>query len=1004
MALATLAGLSEADRKRVMGWLEEFDNNWHEKRLAAQVRELPRQGPVRAAALAEMVKIDLVNQWQKGRHARLEVYLKALPELGTTDTVAVDLIVAEFRARQAAQQPAKVEDFAARFPQQAGELRALLQDDDRGSIGAAQQETRKTGADMPRHSTGPVSLPEQFGRYRIIKELGKGGMGAVYLAHDLQLDRKVAVKIPHFTPEDGPRTRERFFREAKAAAHLDHPNVCPVYDVGEINGIHYLTMAYIEGKPLSDLIQKGKPLPQRGVAALVRKLALAMEQAHAAGVIHRDLKPANIMINKRREPVIMDFGLARRMDKDARVTRSGQVLGTPAYMPPEQVMGDVDAMGPGSDVYSLGVILYELLTGQRPFSGGVGQVMAKVVTEPPEPPSTIRPDLEPALEAICLKAMAKETDQRYESMAAMAAALSRYLKVDVAEARPVKKAPGKAAPAAKAPSEAEKLVAQLVDQLVSRIEPAESRAATARRFSRWTLVAGAVFLLGIAVVAVVLVRNANVKVENTVVVKLQDIKELSDPTIVVFILDGKEISREELAKPIKLGVGKHELVAKRADGTVVSRRAINIRDDKTIEVASAVPEKGVDTNDGKDPPIKDPKDDVKDGKAGPIKDPKNDVKPGEQWQPVFNSKDLSGWSTWPTGTTGWVAKDGILEGSGPLTHLFSPHGSHQNFRIRFEAMINDGGVGGIYFRAKFAPGKPYGYLGVINSTANYGYGKTGSVYHAGPFSYQLGQRVEKTPIRADTWFTGEVIANGNHIQYLVNGEKVLDEVDVQKSYSEGFFALHRETQATNIKLRKFEVEELPPGRPVVQPGAEGGWVQLFNRKDLSGWKAFTKGTAGWRVNDGILIGSGPVNTLFTQRGDYENFHFRVECKINDQGDAGQFFRTQFAPDVPYGYVVKINSTANGDKMGTLYRVGGSSYHPGEAPRQAYAMIKPDTWFVQEVIADGNHLVVKVDGKTIADIVHQKDFYTKGHLALHKYNPRTIVQFRTIEIKELPGAQ
>jgi serine/threonine protein kinase len=181
-------------------------------------------------------------------------------------------------------------------------------------------------------------LPAPFGRYRLLKVLGQGGMGTVYLAGDPQLDRLVALKVPRFAADDDPEARGRFFREARAAATLRHAHICPVYDVGVVDGVHYLTMAYIEGRPLSDLVGPGrKPLPVRGVVALVRKLALALEEAHRQRVVHRDLKPANVMLTGRGEPVIMDFGLARRAGKrDARVTQEGTILGTPAYMAPEQ--------------------------------------------------------------------------------------------------------------------------------------------------------------------------------------------------------------------------------------------------------------------------------------------------------------------------------------------------------------------------------------------------------------------------------------------------------------------------------------------------------------------------------------------------------------------------------------------------------------------------------------------------------------------------------------------
>ena len=291
-------------------------------------------------------------------------------------------------------------------------------------VRGTQEQGRST---MGPAASAPRTLPEQFGRYRIVKKLGAGGMGTVYLAHDSQLDRPVALKVPHFSPRDA-QVRHRFDHEAKAAATLAHPNLCPVYDVGEIDGILYLTMAYIEGKPLSAFLRGGKALPQRGAALLVYKIAGALQEAHQKGVIHRDLKPANVMINQRREPVVMDFGLARRSASDVRVTRSGLIIGTPAYMPPEQVTGDNKAIGPASDVYSLGVILYEMLTGKLPFDGPVAAVLGQIMVQQPEPPSRHAPDCDPALEAICLKAMAKKVGDRYASMSEFREALGAYLR------------------------------------------------------------------------------------------------------------------------------------------------------------------------------------------------------------------------------------------------------------------------------------------------------------------------------------------------------------------------------------------------------------------------------------------------------------------------------------------------------------------------------------------------------------------------------------------------
>jgi serine/threonine protein kinase len=261
---------------------------------------------------------------------------------------------------------------------------------------------------------GPAPLPEQFGHYRILKLLGQGGMGSVYLAEDTQRGRRVALKVPHLTATDGPTAVQRFYREARAAATLGHPNLCAVYDVGSHDGIPYLTMAYVEGQTLAQRLKGGRPLPLRQAIAIVHKMALALQEAHAKGVTHRDLKPANVMFDQRGEPIVMDLGLARLSQQEGtQLTQQGVMMGTPAYTAPEQVRGDVEAMGPGCDIYSLGVILYELLTGRVPFEGG--------------PPSALRGGLDPRLEAVCLKALSKEVAARYASMAELAAALAECL-------------------------------------------------------------------------------------------------------------------------------------------------------------------------------------------------------------------------------------------------------------------------------------------------------------------------------------------------------------------------------------------------------------------------------------------------------------------------------------------------------------------------------------------------------------------------------------------------
>lgn len=268
--------------------------------------------------------------------------------------------------------------------------------------------------------------PKKLGRYVIRRKLGQGAMGVVYLAKDVDLDRFVALKLPLFGRSREAAIIERFQREIRAAASVQHPNICPIYDVGQIDGSLFMSMAFIEGRPLSRSLEEGTALSVKQAVSLVRKLALALHAAHQRGIVHRDLKPANIMIDRLGEPIIMDFGLAcRRNTDDARVTTSGAIVGTPAYMSPEQVAG-VEAT-PASDLYSLGVILYELVTTRLPLDGELVPLLNKIAHEAPEPPSTHRDGVSATVDSICLRALAKDPEDRFASAEDFARELTRFL-------------------------------------------------------------------------------------------------------------------------------------------------------------------------------------------------------------------------------------------------------------------------------------------------------------------------------------------------------------------------------------------------------------------------------------------------------------------------------------------------------------------------------------------------------------------------------------------------
>ncbi len=263
-----------------------------------------------------------------------------------------------------------------------------------------------------------------FAHYTIGRLLGRGGMGAVYLATDSKLRRQVALKVPDLPPGSaGTAAGRRFLREARAAAALSHPNICPVYEVGEVGASPYLTMEFIRGEPLDALIRREVSLTPDRAVAIVRTLALALSRAHANKIVHRDLKPSNVLMCPDRGPVLTDFGLAKFLEgQSVALTRPGALLGTPAYMSPEQA--SAEPIGPASDIFSLGVILYELLTGRRPFNGEAWPALAiQIVGSEPMLPSTQAPGLDRRLDEVCVRALAKQPSERFATMDDFAASL-----------------------------------------------------------------------------------------------------------------------------------------------------------------------------------------------------------------------------------------------------------------------------------------------------------------------------------------------------------------------------------------------------------------------------------------------------------------------------------------------------------------------------------------------------------------------------------------------------
>lgn len=286
----------------------------------------------------------------------------------------------------------------------------------------------------PSESAG--KLLKYFGQYELLSEIARGGMGIVYRARQRNLNRIVALKMILSGAIAAPEDVKRFYTEAEAAASLEHPNIVPIYEIGEYEGQHFFSMALVDGKSLAEPLKNG-PLGATEAAAIMAKVADAIDYAHSKGVIHRDIKPANILIDPKGDPKITDFGLARIDEGDSILTRTGLILGTPSFMPPEQASGKVREIGPASDVYSIGATLYCLITGQPAFQGSSPlETLNMVLTEPPKEPRSYVPSIPRDLQTICLKCLEKRPQDRYPSAAAISRDLNHFLCGEPITARP----------------------------------------------------------------------------------------------------------------------------------------------------------------------------------------------------------------------------------------------------------------------------------------------------------------------------------------------------------------------------------------------------------------------------------------------------------------------------------------------------------------------------------------------------------------------------------------
>jgi serine/threonine protein kinase len=443
------ASLSDGAGDEFEDVIRRFEDAWHGPSRPEITAYLPT-GAGRTPLLTELVHVDLEYRLRAGEVARVEEYLARYPELADDGAVMLELIAAEHELRRRREPDLALGEFLLRFPRYRAELP--------GQIARAAVDGRDVP--LPRMDRRADALPEVAG-YEVLGLLGRGGMGVVYQARQLGLGRTVALKMVSTGFQAGPKELARIRVEAAALARLQHHNIVQIYDVGETAGQPYFVFEFVAGGSLAQYL-RGTPQSARPAARFVDTLARAVHAAHAGGVIHRDLKPANILLRDEREvagggsgtlpplaslvPKITDFGLAKCSGEgsapDLRgATVTGDLVGTPNYMAPEQAMVPRQPVGPAADVYALGAILYELLTGRPPFTGETPlATVLQVLDNEPVSVSSLQPNVPRDLETVCLKCLRKEPRQRYGSALELAEDLRRFLRDEPIRARPVRAA------------------------------------------------------------------------------------------------------------------------------------------------------------------------------------------------------------------------------------------------------------------------------------------------------------------------------------------------------------------------------------------------------------------------------------------------------------------------------------------------------------------------------------------------------------------------------------
>jgi len=875
----------------------------------------------------------------------------------------------------------------------------------------------------PPTSTLPPGLADHPD-YEIVRELGRGGMGVVYLAQNKLMGRLEVLKVVGGQLVERPGVRDRFLREVQSAAKLQHKNIVTAYSAIRLGESIVLAMEYVEGDDLAKVVKSGGPLPVVHACYFIHQAALGLQHAHERGMVHRDIKPANLILareGKKAVVKVLDFGLAKLTSEgqvDGGLTREGQMLGTPEYIAPEQIR-NAQSADIRADIYSLGCTFYYLLTGGPPFRGdSLWDLYQAHFSMDAGPLNLVRPEIPVELAALVAKMLAKEPGRRFQTPGEVAQALVPFFKpganpgsrpgpeisrVGQAASSPQPvgggSAPAQPATLGAAPAPAPRVLPKPspegvawesliefkeTERSVAAVKPKPEVAPTSAPVRRppwvWASVATAVLLFGLVVAWLAGVFRVKTPEGYLVISDL--------PANSVVTVDGKVYTVEWPGGkgPAKVTVpaGGHRVKVE-LNGVEVHGEQVQI---------AAGEEKWID-----------------------VRLERKDNVAAHKFVPLFNGKDKTGWVESPSNKGEWKVVDGVLQapGSGPegarSAILNTRRQNFMNFRLHLKFRYQREGRGQIEIRHAHISDSRNGYMVCQSSwpTTDQWQVPTGSITKMRNHRYGSGIAWQKLavafPVPISTWNTIDITAVKARIITSVNGKEVADYTDASGWFGSGGISL--EAWYGTVEFQEITIEELPDNVDASE------FARLFNGKDLSGWTFPTGSETDWTVENGSIRGSATDHgsRIATSRANYEDFHLRMEVRTTDNLPVILIRASHSDGDVKF-YVFRTGAlTPGGIAYLGKYRIKWVGHAGDRSPpttdglREITAPKVPglakDTWQRVEIIAVGNEFRMLVDDREVSAFQDTESRLKRGQVAFQL--PKGChVEIRNIEIKELNG--